>query len=252
MFSPRQRGIPASAAAIATFRSADDLKAHPDYVAAKAGNREATVRLVNDLVRPEQIAMARAKFGADTLFVPVVAEEATGHNAIPEALARYYAEVTGGDVALGIRQRNRAFHTGADPMERMITRPIFDGPVESGRSYVLVDDVSVLGGTLAGLAGHVQAGGGKVVGIITLANAGRTGTYIPKPSHVRLIERRFGDEVKNRLGVEPAALTGDEAQYLANFRDADALRARIAHAESERERRLLQKGVLPSATEGEI
>jgi hypothetical protein len=38
------------------------------------------------------------------------------------------------------------FHTGADPMERMCLRPEFDGHVIAGGRYVLVDDVTSMGG----------------------------------------------------------------------------------------------------------
>jgi hypothetical protein len=251
-FSPRQYGIPADAPTITTFKSDEGIKAHRDYKAAKSGDRAAAARLVSGLVRPEQVETALAKFGPDTLYVPVVAEEATGHNAIPEFLARYYAEATGADVARGIRQTVRAFHTGADAMGRLIARPEFEGPVEHGRSYVIVDDVSVLGGTLAELANHIQAGGGRIAGVVTLVNASRSGQYAPRRGHLALIERRFGNEIREAFGVEPGALTADEVQYLVNFKDADALRARRANAESERERRLREKGVLPSETQAEV
>lgn len=251
-FSPRQYGIPADAPTITTFKSDEGIKAHRDYKAAKSGDRAAAARLVSGLVRPAQVETALAKFGPDTLYVPVVAEEATGHNAIPEFLARYYAEATGADVARGIRQTVRAFHTGADAMGRLIARPEFEGPVEHGRSYVIVDDVSVLGGTLAELANHIQAGGGHIAGVVTLVNASRSGQYAPRRGHLALIERRFGNEIREAFGVEPGALTADEVQYLVNFKDADALRARRANAESERERRLREKGVLPSETQAEV
>ncbi len=251
-FSPRQYGIPADAPTITTFKSDEGIKAHRDYKAAKSGDRAAAARLVSGLVRPAQVETALAKFGPDTLYVPVVAEEATGHNAIPEFLARYYAEATGADVARGIRQTVRAFHTGADAMGRLIARPEFEGPVEHGRSYVIVDDVSVLGGTLAELANHIQAGGGRIAGVVTLVNASRSGQYAPRRGHLALIERRFGNEIREAFGVEPGALTADEVQYLVNFKDADALRARRANAESERERRLREKGVLPSETQAEV
>jgi hypothetical protein len=64
------------------------------------------------------------------------------------------------------------------------------------------------------------------------------------------VENRFGDELKNRFGIEPAALTGPEAAYLAGFKDADQLRKALASAERERDRRLRAKGVLPPAPKG--
>jgi hypothetical protein len=61
-----------------------------------------------------------------------------------------------------IVQATRVFHTRANPMERLLLRPQFDGPVTPGTAYALVDDVTCLGGTLAELADYIQAAGGKV------------------------------------------------------------------------------------------
>lgn len=63
----------------------------------------------------------------------------------------------------------------------------------------------------------------------------------------REAERRFGDVVRNEIGVEPAALTSAEAQYLLGFRDADEFRARIAKAKVERGRRLAARGIGPES-----
>ena len=134
-------------------------------------------------------------------------------------------------------------------MDRVISRPLFDGPVEFGKSYVLIDDATVLGGTLAELANHIQEGGGKVVGLAVLANASRAGLLSPATTHVTLAERRFGNVLRNEIGVEPGALTGPEAGYLAGFKDADALRARIAKAKRERSERLRAKSIRPSEDE---
>lgn len=40
--------------------------------------------------------------------------------------------------------------------------PRFDGPVEAGRDYLLVDDTLTQGGTFTSLAAHIRAGGGNV------------------------------------------------------------------------------------------
>ena len=225
----RTQGIPKSVGqAIYVFRNDRPMKAHPRYKAAKAGDWVAAADLVEDLVPQSVLDEAVRRFGDDAIYVPVHAEEAAGQNAIPALFAALMAARSGGRVEDRVVQTARAFHTGADPMQRLVSRPLFGGLVERGGRYVLVDDVSVLGGTLAELANHIRAGGGEVVGIATLVNASRTGLYVPKPQHVKLIEGRFGDVVREEFGVEPGALTADEAQYLANFPDADALRDRIA------------------------
>ena len=43
-----------------------------------------------------------------------------------------------------------------------------------------------------------------------------------------------GNEIRHHFGVEPEALTFDEAFYLRGFRDADTLRARVVSARYER------------------
>ena len=88
------------------------------------------------------LAQAR-QFGANTIFVPVVAIEANGHNAIPRQMAEYLAAATGASAARGIVQANKAFHTRAKGMDRMISRAFFTGEVDPSQRYVIVDDTTV-------------------------------------------------------------------------------------------------------------
>lgn len=172
-----------------------------------------------------------------------LAQEASGLNSIPKALAAHYANAAGGQTDSRITQTNKVFHTGADAMQRMIARPQFTGAVTRGARYVLVDDVTTMGGTFAELAHHIRQGGGEVVGVVALTNAARNEKLTPSPARIRLLEERFGDAIRETFGVEPSALTAPEAGYLSNFRDADDLRARAARAEEHRNRRLATKGL---------
>jgi hypothetical protein len=152
---PRRQGIPAAATEpIATFRNDQPLKRHPDYRAAKAGDTLAASRLARDLVTTENLDAARQRFGSNVVYVPVVAIEQSGHNRIPLAVAEQYASQTDADTTADIVQTNQALHTGAGPMERLTIRAVFDGDVTPGTRYVLVDDTSVMGSTLADLANH--------------------------------------------------------------------------------------------------
>jgi len=155
------------------------LQNHPQCKAAKACDSKAAKALVNDLVRPEDIEQARERLPQGAIYVALHAEEAAG-NKIPVALADRYASELAGSVATEIVQTNETHHTGSRAMNRLVTRPEFDGPVEPGKSYVLVDDVVTLGGTLAEAANYIESKGGKVAGAIVLANASRTGTLAPK------------------------------------------------------------------------
>ncbi len=240
----RRFGVPPAAGRpISAFAKADDIKAHPDYRAAKAGDVDAAVRLVRDMTPAAMLQEAADRFGPGAVYAPVIAEEATGRNKLPEALAQLLASASSGDTTDAIAQTTRAFHTGVRPMDRLLARALFDGDVEAGRRYVLVDDVSVLGGTLAELANHIRSNGGEVVGVVVLANASRSGDMPVRPAYARMIDGRFGDVLRSELSVEPEALTADEARYLLGFRDADALRAGIAKGRSERNARLDAKGI---------
>jgi len=238
----RTQGIPLAAGEPAyLFRDDQLLKRHPAYTAAKSGDSAAAVDLVRDLAEPLRTTAER--FGSGVIFVAPHALEATGDNAIPQTLAAFLAVASVARSDTAIAQANRVFHTGANAMERLIAPSEFVGAVELGGRYVLVDDVTTMGGTLADLSAHIQAGGGLVVGSVVLVNAARSGRLHAAPAVLRKIEERFGDEIKDILCIEPAALTAEEAGYVVGFRTADELRTRAAAAQKERDRRLRAKGV---------
>ena len=59
---------------------------HPGYAAAKAGDAEAALLLASDLLSPDGIVSLQEIIGnRPTLLLPVVADELTGFNAIPDA-----------------------------------------------------------------------------------------------------------------------------------------------------------------------
>ncbi|GEM_PF-506875 len=242
----RSKGIPDEASdPIALWRNMQPLKRNPHYAAAKAGDMQAAVDLVTEVAAP--LAKQAEKFGSDAIFVAPHAEEATGKNAIPRTLAAYLAEHTGGTDDTEIVQTNRTLHTGANAMERMIARSTFSGPVKEGGRYVLVDDVTTMGGTLADLASYIQANGGEVVGTAVLTNASRSGTLRADAKLKQQIEGRYGDEIRNQFHVDPAALTADEARYLIGFRSAGELRNRAAAAARSRSERIRAKGLRKEA-----
>lgn len=224
----------------------DALKAHPDYVEAKSGDEEAAIRLVLHFVNntPKAKIFRNQSFAVDAIFVAPHAVEATGDNAIPEVLASLLAFMhrpRRQDHA--IVQLNKVFHTGADPMQRLIARPVFAGAVERQGRYVLVDDMTTMGGTLADLADYVCRNTGEVLGAVVMASASRSTTLVPDPGHLRALRQRHGGAIRDILGIEIEALTADEAQYLVGFRTTDEFRGRALKAAQERNRRLRARGV---------
>lgn len=218
------------------------LKAHHRYREAKAGDVEAAVELVAD-VALDFLVSIKDKLPSEAIYIAPHAREATGDNAIPQVLATVAAIVAQGEVETDIVQVTRVFHTGADPMERMCLRPEFDGHVTDGGRYVLVDDVTSMGGTLAALANYLQCSGAKVVAVIVLVNAGRVKPFHPARKVLRELEKRYLHEIEEIFGIVPHALTANEANYLIGFKSVDEIRNRLAKARKETDLRLRSKGI---------
>lgn len=239
----RTFGIPVGTQVLSLLRADADLKAHPRYRLAKQGDEKAALDLVIDLAVPWLLANEHRFSNVSCIFVAPHAKEASGDNAIPQTLAAVCAAVFKGSVDSSIVQTDRVFHTGANAMERMATRASFEGTVVSGARYVLVDDVTNLGGTLAELSHFIQFYGGLVHDVVVLVNAGRNPSLVPRSKDVRLIQERFQHEFVHIFNIEPAALTANEASYLVDFKSVDAIRDRRAKAEQEIDRRLRSKGI---------
>ena len=59
---------------------------------------------------------------------------------------------------------------------------------------------------------------------------------------LRHSRERFPDAIQHTFGIDPGALTANEASYLSGFRTADELRNRAAKAAEENDLRLRAKG----------
>lgn len=218
------------------------LKRHSQYRAAKAGSQAAAVEVVGDLAL-SSLSGLTGKIPPGRCFVAPHAREATGDNAIPQVMAAAASLLLRGTLEHEIVQTTRVYHTGADAMERLAYRPMFSGPIFRNRRYVLVDDVTNLGGTLAELSDFLGIHGGIVEGCILLVNAGRSKELIPCPKRVKLLTVRYGKDLQDQIQVAPQALTANEADYLIGFRSLDEIRNRILKARKETNLRLRSKGI---------
>ncbi|MEO8296359.1 MAG: transglycosylase SLT domain-containing protein, partial [Burkholderiales bacterium] len=125
---------------------------HADHAAAKAGDLDAAVRLVDDVLPDSAVEQLRELVGdSNALLVPVHAQEAAGRNKIPVAVADALSGRLSLTIDSRITQSNEVRRTGADGMARIARQPEFAGEVEPGRNYVLVDDTLTQGGTFAQL-----------------------------------------------------------------------------------------------------
>ncbi|MDF2861335.1 MAG: hypothetical protein K0S02_1607 [Achromobacter mucicolens] len=205
---------------------------HPDHPAAKAGDTAAAVRLVQDVLSDDAVAQVREAIGGEQpSVVPVLAIEAAGHNKIPVVTATALAERLGLPLEVGIYQSVKAKRTALDGLGRIFQQPEFDGAVQPGKPYFLVDDTLTQGGTLAALASHIEQNGGRVVGSFALTGKLYSATLRLSPETLSELRARYGDveqAFREATGRGFDALTESEGRYLAKHDAPDAVRGRIA------------------------
>ena len=120
-----------------------------------------------------------------------------------------------------------------DGLSRLLNPPVFDGPVQAGVAYVLVDDTLTQGGTFAALASHINDGGGKVAAAVALTGKQYSAKLSPSPELLSKVRERFQsveDQFRAATGYGFDALTESEARYLAKYDDAQSVRDRIIEA----------------------
>lgn len=211
------------------------VKNHPDYAAAKSGDIGAAKRLAQDFVTDDTLRMIRAGIGQSRPIVAAVqAIEESGENVIPTALGGVIAKRLGLELDNEIVQINRVGRTGSGGYYRLATQPLFDGTIEKGRDYLLVDDFIGQGGTLANLKGHIEAQGGQAVFATTLTGKPYSARLAPLQDTLEQLRTKHGtpleDWWKKEFGYGFDRLTESEARYLLNSPDADTIRNRIAAA----------------------
>ena len=126
-------------------------------------------------------------------------------------------------------------HTGANGFWRLARQAEFDGPVQPGREYVLVDDFVGMGGTLANLKGYIESHGGRVVAAVSLTGKPHSAKLALTSERLHELRTKHGQELEswwlNRFAHTFDALTESEARYLARTETADTIRDRIAASE---------------------
>ncbi|MGH8079598.1 MAG: hypothetical protein ACREP7_03410, partial [Lysobacter sp.] len=221
---------------------------HPDYAAAKAGDVLAAARLAREYVDEGVVRRLRAVLGdRKPVLAPVLAQEATGRNKIPQAYAYALGSAMDLDVSDDIVQTVRALHTGARAFHRLAFQPVFEGPVVAGQDYLIVDDAIALAGTLANLRGHIEANGGRVVAASVLTGHPSGATMSLQPATAKRLQETFGDDLdtylREEFGFDSTHLTEGEAGHVLAARTLDVVRDRIAEARDAAERTAAERGL---------
>jgi hypothetical protein len=215
------------------------VQRHPQYRAAKDGDVAAALRLVDDTLNPALLdRIIAALRGRDAILVPVFAEEAYGVNRIPMVMAEALESSLSGRASVhataDIVQANRAGHTGASGWARIAHPPLFDGPVEKGADYIIVDDFIGQGGTIANLKGFIESNGGKVILATTLTGQAYSAKLASAETTLAALRVKHGKELEDwwhgTFGYGFERLTESEARYLTRAENADTIRNRLAQA----------------------
>ena len=216
--------------------SESTVKKHPAYEAAKSGDDVSATHLVLTCLNLAQVvALNQLVAGKQPTLVSAHAMERHGVNAIPEVFADELGRLLSWPVDTGIVQTNVVSHTGANGFWRLARQAEFDGTVQAGCDYVLVDDCVGMGGTLANLKGHIDTLGGNVLAAVALTGKTHSAKLAPTPERLNELRKRHGTEFENwwigHFAHSFDALTESEARYLARTETADTIRDRIAEAE---------------------
>ena len=173
--------------------------AHPVYHAAKAGDADAGLRLALDLLQPAAIGALLQIVGKRTpILLPVTAIEVYGFNAIPDGMTQVLCTSLGWPRDENrIVQNNKVGHTRAKAFNRIMTPATFEGTVERGAEYVLIDDHVGLGGTLANLKGHIETNGGRVIAMTTLTESRNGRNIALRPDTLAVIREKHGEDLED-------------------------------------------------------
>ncbi|MCU4676401.1 phosphoribosyltransferase [Catenovulum sp. 2E275] len=208
-------------------------KNHSDYDDAKKnGDNSAALRLVKDIVPKNKLKDLKERLGSSTaLILPVHAIEEFGTNKIPAALAYYLSVKLELKFCGDIVQANKPQRTDKGAFYRLSQYPFFDGDVQPGADYVILDDTLSMGGTFASLRGYIENKGGNV--ILAVALTGHEGAALLniKEAMLKNIRDKHGDELdewwRKEVGFGVDKLTQGEAGHLKKAPNVEEIRNRI-------------------------
>ena len=223
------------------------LRAHEMYREAKAGSADHAWFVVTALSNAVKLKALHDQH-PDALLAPVRARERQGKNALPPALASAMATAhPSWTIDQEIAQRAGMGHTDATALARLANPAQFDGAVQAGKSYILLDDVLTSGSTINALRAHIEAGGGRVVAVTALAASGNPQTgagqnLAPRPDVLQKLDAKFGREQikaflqEQNIAESSHALTNSQARYLLTFATLDRAGTALTAARISRDR----------------
>lgn len=211
-----------------------EITTHPWFAAARSGDVDAAALLVADTCSGEVAdRLARLAGTSQPRLAAVHARKLDGLSVLPAVLAHALHLLLGWEIDLELVQANIVDHTGTVGFPHLARQAVFDGKVQAGRSYVLVDDFVVQGGTLANLRGHILQGGGKVLAATVLTGNPNAAQLAPDAALIDELRGKHGSIEQwweQTFGYGFGCLTAVEAGFLAANSDSAYVRDRIEAA----------------------
>ena len=211
--------------AVINHTSSAIARKHPDFHAAKHGDYDAALRLVDDLVKDDKVYYI-AKLYPNAHIAYNHKMQGGSINMIPAAYAAKFSAM-GMDVEHNIIAVTDVSHTNASDISRISKRVRFEGDVKKGMDYILLDDFITSGAELRDMRDYIQSKGGNVVMMTTFGH-GSFGKLRDIRISNDLIERLkasgITDQDLRKYGIasEIGCLTIGEAAKLSRMVNAKA------------------------------
>lgn len=154
----------------------------------------------------------------------------------PNALAKTAAEFLGKKLKIDVDDSIRelpcaARHDCQNQSAKFFDRPKFEGEVEAGKLYLLIDDMVTTGATLAELRSYIVQNGGHVAFACSLAsNDGMDKQLHPHEETLAQVDKVFKslgeaarEALKTSAGIIPDTLTEGEASFLGSHKGRNAM-----------------------------
>ena len=239
--------------AVVNHTSSGMARKHPDFQAAKHGDYEAALRLVDAFVKDSKIADIAQRYPhAHVVYNHKM--QGGDINMIPAAYAAKFSAI-GMTVDHDIIAVTDVSHTNATDLSRISKRMRFEGDVRQGTDYIILDDFITSGAELRDFRDYIQSRGGNVV-LMTTFGHGSFGKLQDIRIDSKYIERLnasgITDQDLRKYGIasEIGCLTLGEAARLSRLVNARA-KAAAARSSASVQRTCLEQPSL-SGVAGEI
>lgn len=232
------------------------LKQEPEYRAAKGGDTTLALNMVYRALTTDTInAIQQRLQGRKPKLVPVLAEEASGRNKIPLAMAVVLSDALNLEVEYNIIQSDKVTRTNSNADHRLAFNPRFQGQVDKDQEYLILDDTLAMGGTIASLKGFIENRGGQVIGAAVMTAHQGSLSMPVNDKMLKAIERKHGPSVdqfwKETFGYGIDRLTQGEAGHLKSAKTFESIRDRVTTARNEGLRRRDEEATQKTQTESQ-